>query len=112
MPSLHLLGTGASLSGAGRTTTMLAFENQGSIVLVDCGGDAVERLLSAGLDPHRIDLLIITHEHPDHVGGFPLLVQKLWLGKRSRPLPIRGPGVTCFAATVPSLPTTKTTLRA
>ncbi len=92
MPTLHLLGTGASLSGAGRTTTMLAFARERSIVLVDCGGDAVERLLSAGLDPHRIDLLIITHEHPDHVGGFPLLLQKLWLGKRTRPLPIRGPG--------------------
>lgn len=91
MPTLHLLGTGASLSGAGRTTTMLAFESGGSVVLVDCGGDAIERLLSAGLDPQRIDLLILTHEHPDHVGGFPLLVQKLWLGKRSRPLPIRGP---------------------
>jgi ribonuclease Z len=91
MPTLHLLGTGASLSGPGRTTTMLALESGGSVVLVDCGGDAVEALLSSGLDPDRVDLLILTHEHPDHVGAFPLLVQKLWLGKRSRPLPIRGP---------------------
>ena len=28
MPTLHLLGTGASLSGAGRTTTMLAFARE------------------------------------------------------------------------------------
>lgn len=91
MATLHLLGTGASLSGPQRTTTMLAFEAEGSVVLVDCGGDAVQRLLAAGLDPGRIDLLILTHEHPDHVGAFPLLVQKLWLAKRGRPLPIRGP---------------------
>lgn len=91
MATLHLLGTGASLSGPHRTTTMLALESEGSIVLVDCGGDAVQRLLAAGLDPRRIDLLILTHEHPDHVGAFPLLVQKLWLAKRGRPLPIRGP---------------------
>lgn len=91
MAKLHLLGTGASLSGPNRTTTMLAAECEGSVVLIDCGGDAVQRLLAAGLDPARIDLLILTHEHPDHVGAFPLLVQKLWLLKRRRPLPIRGP---------------------
>lgn len=91
MATLHLLGTGASLSGPDRTTTMLAVESGESIVLIDCGGDAVQRLLAAGLDPRRIDLLILTHEHPDHVCAFPLLVQKLWLGKRGRPLPIRGP---------------------
>jgi ribonuclease Z len=91
MAMLHLLGTGASLSGPGRTTTMLAMESGPSVVLVDCGADAIERLLTARIDPQRIDLLVLTHEHPDHVGAFPLLVQKLWLGKRSRPLPIRGP---------------------
>lgn len=91
MATVHLLGTGASLSGPDRTTTMLALESAGSLILVDCGGDPVQRMLAAGLDPRRIDLLILTHEHPDHVGGFPLLVQKLWLGKRGRPLPVRGP---------------------
>jgi len=91
MATLHLLGTGASLSGPGRTTTMLAFAVKGSSILVDCGGDAIERYLSAELDLNWIDLLILTHQHPDHVGAFPLLVQKLWLAKRQRPLPIRGP---------------------
>ena len=91
MARLHLLGTGASLSGPGRTTTMLAAVRGGSIVLVDCGGDPVERLISAGLDPGEIDLLILTHAHPDHVCGFPLLMQKLWLAKRSRPLDVLGP---------------------
>lgn len=70
---------------------MLALEHGPSIVVVDCGGDVIERMLGSDLDPLRIDLLVLTHEHPDHVGSFPLLVQKLWLGKRDRPLPIRGP---------------------
>lgn len=91
MARLHLLGTGASLSGPGRTTTMLAFEDAASIILVDCGGDAIERALTSGLDLDSIDLLVLTHAHPDHVGAFPLLLQKLWLSKRQRPLPIRGP---------------------
>lgn len=91
MPRLHLLGTGASLSGPGRTTTMLALESGQSIILVDCGADPVQRMLANGLDPGRVDLLVLTHEHPDHVGGFPLLVQKLWLAKRGRDLPVLGP---------------------
>jgi ribonuclease Z len=91
MSILHLLGTGASLSGPGRTTTMLALEGRKSIVLIDCGGDAGERLLSAGLELDRLSAVVLTHEHPDHVCGFPLLIQKLWLAKRRRPIPIRGP---------------------
>lgn len=91
MAHLHLLGTGASLSGPGRATTMLAAETGGSIVLVDCGGDPVERLITAGLDPRAIDLLVLTHAHPDHISGFPLLMQKLWLAGRSRPLDVLGP---------------------
>lgn len=91
MATIHLLGTGASLSGPDRTTTMLALEHGDSIVLVDCGTDPVQRMLAAGLDPGRIDLLVLTHGHPDHVGGFPLLLQKLWLAKRSRGLPVVGP---------------------
>ena len=92
MATLHLLGTGAAYSGPDRTTTMLAFENEGSVVLVDCGGDVIQRLLAARCDPDDIAVLVLTHEHPDHVGGFPLFMEKLWLAKRHRPIPVCGPG--------------------
>lgn len=92
MATLHLLGTGAALSDPTRTTTMLAFcEDHTSCVLVDCGGDVVHRLLAAGIDPGAIDALILTHEHADHVSGFPLFMEKIWLAKRSRPLSVCGP---------------------
>jgi ribonuclease Z len=91
MATLHLLGTGAALSDATRTTTMLAFSAGESVVAVDCGGDLIHRLLSAGLEPDQIDLLILTHEHPDHVSGFPLFMEKIWLSKRERPIPVCGP---------------------
>lgn len=91
MATLHLLGTGAALSDPTRTTTMLAFRDDRSCVVVDCGGDAVHRLLAAGIEPDLIDALILTHEHADHVSGFPLFMEKVWLAKRSRPLPVCGP---------------------
>jgi glyoxylase-like metal-dependent hydrolase (beta-lactamase superfamily II) len=47
------------------------------LVLVDCGagklapttGKLVGNLRAAGVDPERINTVIITHAHPDHVGG-------------------------------------------
>jgi ribonuclease Z len=90
MPTLYLLGTGAAVSEPHRTTTMLAFENGGSVIAVDCGGDLVQRLMAAGVDLSRLEALIVTHEHPDHAGGFPLFMEKIWLLGRSRPIVVYG----------------------
>ena len=90
MAVLHLLGTGAAYSDASRTTTMLAFEHLGHTLVVDCGGDVVHRLLVSGIDVDSIEALIVTHEHADHVGGFPLFMEKIWLAGRRRPIPVHG----------------------
>jgi ribonuclease Z len=91
MAVLHLLGTGAALSDGRRTTTMLAFESGGRILVIDCGGDVCQRMLAADLDLDGIEALLLTHEHADHVSGFPLLMERLWLAGRRRPLPVYGP---------------------
>lgn len=102
--TIHLLGTGASVSDIDRTTTMLAFEEDGQFFLVDCGADATRELLRAGLDPTAVDAVILTHEHPDHISGFALLVEKLWLLGRRAPIPVYGPesalrvAQTCFTS--------------
>jgi ribonuclease Z len=69
---------------------MLAVEEAGRLLMIDCGGDAIQRLMEAGLDPAAIHALVLTHEHPDHVSGFPLLLEKLWLLERSHPLRVYG----------------------
>ena len=90
MATVHLLGTGAAFSDAGRTTTMICVTNQASTLLIDCGGDAVSRMQQKGLDTGSLRALFLTHEHIDHVGGFPLLYKKLWLSGRKDPLPVYG----------------------
>ena len=90
MARLHLLGTGATVSDPHRTTTMLALEGERSLVVIDCGGDVVQRMVASGLDPGRITALIVTHEHADHVSGFPLMMERLWLYGRRRPLDVYG----------------------
>ncbi len=91
---VHLLGTGSANAGPSRTTTMLAVEHRDQTVLIDCGGDAALRLQLAGLDPAALDAIILTHEHPDHISGYPLLLEKLWLMGRRDPIPIHGPAPT------------------
>lgn len=93
MPTLHLLGTGAAISDPHRTTTMLAVADDrdpAQTIVVDCGGDVLQRLLSCGHSLDSLRGLILTHAHMDHACGFPLVMEKLWLGGRDRPLPVRG----------------------
>lgn len=90
MPTVHLLGTGSVLSDPHRTTTMLALDNGRGVLLVDCGGDVVPRLAAVGYDPAALAGLIVTHEHADHVAGFPLAMERLWLLGRRAPLPVHG----------------------
>lgn len=90
MPTIHLLGTGAAYTDPHRTTTMLALESPGHTLLIDCGGDVVQRAQAAGIDLATIDGIFLTHEHPDHVGGFAVFVEKIWLCGRTRPIDMWG----------------------
>ncbi len=90
MAVLHLLGTGAAASDARRTTTMLALESGGGVVLIDCGGDVIQRALASGIDPEAIEALVVTHEHPDHAGGFALFMERIWVMGRRRPIAVIG----------------------
>ena len=90
MAVLYTLGTGAAVSDPHRTTTMLAVENKHSLVVIDCGGDAVQRLMASGASLDKLTALIVTHEHADHVSGFPLFMEKIWLLGRREPLPVYG----------------------
>src|SRR5690606_28975088 len=77
--TLYTLGTGAVVSDAYRTTTMLAVDNGQELLLIDCGGDAVQRMKASGLDVRRLRHLFVTHEHADHCAGLPLLLERLWV---------------------------------
>nr|WP_290667994.1 MBL fold metallo-hydrolase [Ardenticatena sp.] len=98
MMSLSILGSGSSYNPVGREATMLAVAVGNDVSLVDCGGNALATFIRMGGDPAHVARLFLTHNHPDHVVGFPLLVQQLWLAGRQAPLPVYAPSETVVTA--------------
>ncbi len=94
MAELLLLGTGAAINDGSRETTMLALRGQQSTVVIDCGGNAVLALQRMGVPLTSVERVILTHAHPDHTSGFPLLVEMLWLGGLRGVLHVHGPAQT------------------
>lgn len=91
MGELLLLGTGAALTDGSREPTMLAVRGPHSTLIIDCGGNALRQLQRLSVPLESIEAVILTHAHPDHTAGFPLLVEMLWLSGRRAPLPVYGP---------------------
>ena len=90
MARVVLLGTAAAVPTPGHALTSLAVEGEGGFLLVDCGESPIPRLTLARLAPSDLRGLILTHFHPDHVAGVPLLLVDLWLLGRMEPLPVFG----------------------
>lgn len=59
-------------------------------VLIDCVSSPILRLEKAGLDFNDLTDLVLTHFHPDHVSGVPLLLMDMWLMGRRKAISIHG----------------------
>ncbi len=71
---ITILGTGTATPVLNRNASGLVVEAAGSLVLVDLGPGTLRRLCEAGIDYKDIDVILITHFHPDHVSDLtPLL---------------------------------------
>jgi ribonuclease Z len=92
MAEILFLGTANAVSDKGQENTHLLISAGDKVMLVDCGGNPVSRLDQAGINAARITDLILTHFHPDHVSGLPLLLMDLWLMGRQDTLNIYGLG--------------------
>jgi hypothetical protein len=60
----------------------------GSSLLVDCGEPVDSRLEASGIRRESLDGILLSHAHADHIGGFLMLAQGMWLGGRRRTLPV------------------------
>ncbi|WP_308637253.1 MBL fold metallo-hydrolase [Paenibacillus silvisoli] len=94
MTELLILGTSAGVSTANRHHFSMAIKRNGRLYLIDCGCPANMLLKKMGEDPRNIDAVFLTHWHPDHASGLPMLIQDLQLTYKPEGLSIYGPAGT------------------
>lgn len=92
MGKVYFLGTGYAVPEEGHENTHLFFDLDERGMLVDCGTNPLPTLKKAGISFDRITDVVITHFHPDHASGLPMLLMSLWLLGRKQPLNIYGLG--------------------
>lgn len=90
MARLVILGSASPRPDAHRNNTFLLLQGEKDHVLIDCAGCPIQSLQRVGADLDHLEHLIVTHRHPDHIYGVPVLVLGLWLFGRTRPLIVYG----------------------
>ncbi len=90
MARIIILGTSNAIPDLDHENTHMAIIGNDGVILIDCVGSPKVRLEKAGIQLSSISDLILTHFHPDHVSGVPLLLMNMWLSGREDPLRIYG----------------------
>ncbi|MCZ7546524.1 MAG: ribonuclease Z [Anaerolineae bacterium] len=91
MPRLVILGSASAVSNWEHDNTHMALQgDSGDTVLIDCGSNSIVRLLRANIHHEQLTDLILTHFHPDHVHGVPILLMHMWQTGRVTPLRVHG----------------------
>ncbi len=90
MAKVIILGSSNAIPSTDHENTHMVVVGNERMVMVDCVSNPILRLEKAGIDFNDLTDLILTHFHPDHVSGVPLLLMDMWLMGRNKPLNIYG----------------------
>ena len=91
MPEICLAGTGGMLPLPDRFLTGLYVSHNGKALLIDCGEGMQVALAAKGLKLSRLNAILLTHCHADHVTGLPGLLLSLGNCSRSEAVDILFP---------------------
>lgn len=91
---LTIAGSGTAAPEPDRACSGYFLDNDETRLLLDCGPGVVHHLSRFGLPWRRLDHLLVTHFHNDHIGDIPMLLFALKWGspdRRVEPLTVWGP---------------------
>jgi ribonuclease BN (tRNA processing enzyme) len=88
MSKITILGSASGLPVPGRTHACFVLETEEGSFLFDAGEGCSASLVRHGIDHNRIFHIFVTHMHPDHVVGLPMLLQLMHLQSREIPLTV------------------------
>ncbi len=90
MPEWIVLGSAHAVPDATHANTHFVLVGEDRTLLIDAPCEVIGRLRRVGLTPNHITDLLLTHFHPDHTAGVPMLLMSAWLQGRQTPLHIYG----------------------
>jgi ribonuclease Z len=90
MARLIILGSAAIVPDIKHDNTHMVLEGEESVVLIDCGSNPIARMRKVGIHYNDLTDMVLTHFHPDHVLGVPILLNNMWLLGRRRALRVYG----------------------
>lgn len=82
----NILGSSSGLPEKNKNLSSIFVECHSIQFLIDCGEGVAHRIQELSLDHNELDIVAITHFHPDHISGFFMLIQTLYLQKRNKKL--------------------------
>ena len=63
----------------------------GTILQFDCGRRTMDNLMLAGVNPVKVDYIIFTHLHFDHIATYDYFIYSSWIIGRQKPFKVIGP---------------------
>ena len=89
--AVTVIGSGSALPMHGRHPSAQVAQYDDTYCLIDCGEGTQSRLRAAGIRPFKINLILISHLHGDHVFGLPGLLSSFSHLQRTEELTVYGP---------------------
>lgn len=89
--TVKCFGVGDGAACADRNHSSFLYDFGDASLLIDCGEPLSRSYKASGLSYEKVDRLLLSHLHFDHLGGFFMFLQGVWLEKRLKKLPVHLP---------------------
>lgn len=89
--SLKVMGSASAMPVSGRLQSAQVLNVHGRLFLIDCGEGVQQQMIRFGVPMMKLETLLISHIHGDHVFGIFGLLSTLGMKGRTQPLDIYAP---------------------